>query len=167
MRRLLFQAVLILVAKNQEYRQLHLYYTNRIENPLKKKQYFYSHQNIYSKVEDGKIKFYYQNSELAFTPKYTINPNVDYVKVDHNILEEYMRSILDLSSHECYIENSFENLSVKDLYSYNWNGEAYEYKVPELILVIHGEKLTIPFRRDYFCFDQNGNMYFRKYDIYH
>jgi transposase len=38
LRRLLFQAVLILVAKNQEFRQLHLYYTNRVENPLKKKQ---------------------------------------------------------------------------------------------------------------------------------
>jgi transposase len=38
LRRLLFQAVMILVAKNPEFRQLHLYYTNRVENPLKKKQ---------------------------------------------------------------------------------------------------------------------------------
>ncbi len=38
LRRLLFQAVMILVAKNTEFRQLHLYYTNRVENPLKKKQ---------------------------------------------------------------------------------------------------------------------------------
>lgn len=38
LRRLLFQAVMILVAKNSEFRQLHLYYTNRVENPLKKKQ---------------------------------------------------------------------------------------------------------------------------------
>ncbi|KNY25703.1 IS110 family transposase [Pseudobacteroides cellulosolvens] len=38
LRRLLFQAVMILVAKNAEFRQLHLYYTNRIKNPLKKKQ---------------------------------------------------------------------------------------------------------------------------------
>jgi transposase len=37
LRRLLFQAVMILVAKNPEFRQLHLYYTNRVENPLKKK----------------------------------------------------------------------------------------------------------------------------------
>lgn len=38
LRRLLFQAVMTLVAKNAEFRQLHLYYTNRVENPLKKKQ---------------------------------------------------------------------------------------------------------------------------------
>lgn len=38
LRRLLFQAVMILVAKNAEFRQLHLYYTNRVQNPLKKKQ---------------------------------------------------------------------------------------------------------------------------------
>ena len=38
LRRLLFQAVMVLVAKNPEFRQLHLYYTNRVENPLKKKQ---------------------------------------------------------------------------------------------------------------------------------
>jgi len=38
LRRLLFQAVMVLVAKNAEFRQLHLYYTNRVENPLKKKQ---------------------------------------------------------------------------------------------------------------------------------
>jgi len=29
---------MVLVAKNAEFRQLHLYYTNRVENPLKKKQ---------------------------------------------------------------------------------------------------------------------------------
>ncbi len=29
---------MLLVAKNPEFRQLHLYYTNRVENPLKKKQ---------------------------------------------------------------------------------------------------------------------------------
>ena len=38
LRRVLFQAVMVLVAKNPEFRQLHLYYTNRTENPLKKKQ---------------------------------------------------------------------------------------------------------------------------------
>lgn len=38
LRKLLFQAVMVLVAKNPEFRQLHLYYTNRVENPLKKKQ---------------------------------------------------------------------------------------------------------------------------------
>jgi transposase len=38
LRRLLFQAVMVLAAKNPEFRQLHLYYTNRVENPLKKKQ---------------------------------------------------------------------------------------------------------------------------------
>lgn len=38
LRRLLFLAAMVLVAKNPEFRQLHLYYTNRIENPLKKKQ---------------------------------------------------------------------------------------------------------------------------------
>jgi len=38
LRRLLFLAAMVLVAKNPEFRQLHLYYTNRIENQLKKKQ---------------------------------------------------------------------------------------------------------------------------------
>jgi len=38
LRKLLFQAVMVLVAKNSEFRQLHLYYTNRMDNPLKKKQ---------------------------------------------------------------------------------------------------------------------------------
>jgi len=38
LRRVLFQAVMVLAAKNPEFRQLHLYYTNRVENPLKKKQ---------------------------------------------------------------------------------------------------------------------------------
>lgn len=38
LRALLFRAVLVLVAKNPEFKQLHKYYTTRKENPLKKKQ---------------------------------------------------------------------------------------------------------------------------------
>jgi len=38
LRALLFRAVMVLVAKNPEFRQLHQYYTTRKENPLKKKQ---------------------------------------------------------------------------------------------------------------------------------
>jgi transposase len=38
LRAVLFRSVLILVAKNQEFRRLHQYYISRAENPLKKKQ---------------------------------------------------------------------------------------------------------------------------------
>ncbi|TCO68683.1 transposase [Marinisporobacter balticus] len=38
LRGLLFKAVIPLVAKNEEFEELHRYYTNRKENPLKKKQ---------------------------------------------------------------------------------------------------------------------------------
>jgi len=38
LRSLLFQAVMPLVAKNQEFKELHHYYTTRSQNPLKKKQ---------------------------------------------------------------------------------------------------------------------------------
>lgn len=38
LRSVLFQAVLPLVAKNAEFRELHAYYTKRSQNPLKKKQ---------------------------------------------------------------------------------------------------------------------------------
>lgn len=38
LRGLLFKAVIPLVAKNEEFAELHKYYTNRKENPLKKKQ---------------------------------------------------------------------------------------------------------------------------------
>lgn len=38
LRALLFRAALISVAKNPEFRALHLYFTTRKENPLKKKQ---------------------------------------------------------------------------------------------------------------------------------
>ena len=38
LRSLLFQAIMPLVAKNQEFRELHAYYTTRSQNPLKKKQ---------------------------------------------------------------------------------------------------------------------------------
>ncbi|MCR6547241.1 IS110 family transposase [Dehalobacterium formicoaceticum] len=38
LRSLLFQAIMPLVAKNQEFRELHQYYTTRSQNPLKKKQ---------------------------------------------------------------------------------------------------------------------------------
>lgn len=38
LRSLLFQAVMPLVAKNQEFQELHAYYTTRSQNPLKKKQ---------------------------------------------------------------------------------------------------------------------------------
>ncbi|EGD50142.1 transposase [Thermoanaerobacter ethanolicus JW 200] len=38
MRRVLFNAVMALVAKNEEFRELHKYYTTRAQNPLKKKQ---------------------------------------------------------------------------------------------------------------------------------
>jgi len=38
LRSLLFQAIMPLVAKNQEFRELHGYYTTRSQNPLKKKQ---------------------------------------------------------------------------------------------------------------------------------
>lgn len=38
LRALLYRAALVLVAKNPEFKQLHQYYTNRKENPLKKKQ---------------------------------------------------------------------------------------------------------------------------------
>ena len=38
LRRVLFNAVMALVAKNEEFRELHKYYTTRAQNPLKKKQ---------------------------------------------------------------------------------------------------------------------------------
>jgi len=38
LRTLLFQAIMPIVAKNQEFRELHAYYTTRTQNPLKKKQ---------------------------------------------------------------------------------------------------------------------------------
>ena len=38
LRSLLFQAIMPLVAKNQEFKELHGYYTTRSQNPLKKKQ---------------------------------------------------------------------------------------------------------------------------------
>lgn len=38
LRALLFQGILPLVAKNEEFMKLHQYYTTRVENPLKKKQ---------------------------------------------------------------------------------------------------------------------------------
>lgn len=38
LRSLLFQVIMPLVAKNQEFRELHRYYTTRSQNPLKKKQ---------------------------------------------------------------------------------------------------------------------------------
>ncbi|EMT39286.1 Transposase IS116/IS110/IS902 family, partial [Thermoanaerobacter thermohydrosulfuricus WC1] len=38
LRRVLFTAVMALVAKNEEFRELHKYYTTRAQNPLKKKQ---------------------------------------------------------------------------------------------------------------------------------
>lgn len=38
LRALLFQGILPLVATNQEFRELHQYYTTRVQNPLKKKQ---------------------------------------------------------------------------------------------------------------------------------
>lgn len=38
LRSLLFQAIMPMVAKNPEFRELHRYYTNRDQNPLKKKQ---------------------------------------------------------------------------------------------------------------------------------
>lgn len=38
LRSLLFQAIMPLVAKNQEFKELHHYYTTRSQNPLKKKQ---------------------------------------------------------------------------------------------------------------------------------
>lgn len=38
LRSVLFQAMLPLVAKNVEFKELHTYYTQRLENPLKKKQ---------------------------------------------------------------------------------------------------------------------------------
>lgn len=38
LRSLLFQAIMPLVAKNQEFQELHAYYTTRSQNPLKKKQ---------------------------------------------------------------------------------------------------------------------------------
>lgn len=38
LRSLLFQAVMPIVAKNQEFQELHVYYTTRSQNPLKKKQ---------------------------------------------------------------------------------------------------------------------------------
>lgn len=38
LRSLLFQAIMPLVAKNQEFKELHCYYTSRTDNPLKKKQ---------------------------------------------------------------------------------------------------------------------------------
>ncbi|MDA8441992.1 MAG: IS110 family transposase [Peptococcaceae bacterium] len=38
LRSLLFQAIMPIVAKNPEFRELHRYYTNRDHNPLKKKQ---------------------------------------------------------------------------------------------------------------------------------
>lgn len=38
LRSLLFQAIMPIVAKNEEFRELHQYYTTRIQNPLKKKQ---------------------------------------------------------------------------------------------------------------------------------
>ena len=38
LRALLFKCIMPLVAKNQEFKELHRYYTTRVENPLKKKQ---------------------------------------------------------------------------------------------------------------------------------
>jgi hypothetical protein len=38
LRSVLFRVILPMVAKNQEFKQLHLYYTTRKDNPLKKKQ---------------------------------------------------------------------------------------------------------------------------------
>ena len=38
LRAMLFQAIMPLVAKNEEFKELHNYYTSRKENPLKKKQ---------------------------------------------------------------------------------------------------------------------------------
>jgi len=38
LRTLLFQAMMPIVAKNEEFRELHQYYTTRSQNPLKKKQ---------------------------------------------------------------------------------------------------------------------------------
>jgi transposase len=38
LRSLLFQAIMPIVAKNEEFRELHQYYTTRSQNPLKKKQ---------------------------------------------------------------------------------------------------------------------------------
>ena len=38
LRYLLFEASLSLVSKNEEFKELHYYYTHREENPLKKKQ---------------------------------------------------------------------------------------------------------------------------------
>jgi transposase len=38
LRSLLFQAIMPIVAKNEEFRELHHYYTTRSQNPLKKKQ---------------------------------------------------------------------------------------------------------------------------------
>ncbi|EGD50263.1 transposase [Thermoanaerobacter ethanolicus JW 200] len=36
LRRVLFNAVMALVAKNEEFRELHKYYTTRAQNPLKR-----------------------------------------------------------------------------------------------------------------------------------
>nr|WP_245581148.1 transposase [Paenibacillus ginsengihumi] len=66
LRALLYRAALTLVAKNPEFRSLHLYFTTRRDNPLKKKQSMIAVCNKLIRVlfELGRKKKYYDSSKV-------------------------------------------------------------------------------------------------------
>ncbi len=68
LRSLLFQAIMPLVAKNQEFRELHRYYTTRSQNPLKKKQSL-----ILLSCKLIRVFFALLTKGVAFDPKKMMN----------------------------------------------------------------------------------------------
>ncbi len=68
LRSLLFHAIMPLVAKNQEFRELHRYYTTRSQNPLKKKQSL-----ILLSCKLIRVFFALLTKGVAFDPKKMMN----------------------------------------------------------------------------------------------
>ncbi|MEW5920750.1 MAG: IS110 family transposase [Bacillota bacterium] len=74
LRALLFRAVLVLVAKNPEFKELHKYYTTRKENPLKKKQSIVA---LCAKLI--RILFAVGSQRKAYDPKKVMGPQIKLV----------------------------------------------------------------------------------------
>jgi transposase len=71
LRALLFRSVLVMVAKNREFKRLHRHYTTRGENPLKKKQSIVA---LCGKLI--RVMFGIGRSRIAYDPDKVISENI-------------------------------------------------------------------------------------------